>query len=437
MSDWKYVEQAAAAKLVALVKAALNSKADKTNATKSVAGLMSAADKAKLDGIAEGATKITVDSELSSGSTNPVMNGTITVALSGKADKTDLDRKLDKAGGTITGNLTVNGDFEPVKGLTTNGGVNAQSVSTPVLALHDNGTAGANASINVAGADAVEVTVPDGDKRAKARLKIGAPTEDDDATTKAYVDDLAAEHEVITVTSTKVSDLGYDASEGASRYSVTFDASFDSILANLAANKPVKFNITLPDSTTGLPVSFSTGYVSALNDSGYLFTGTILHYPIVLSIGALGSATVYLYGTYLPDPNPDDSDDGKVLAVNKHKWEIKTIPAGGGVIVDTAMSSTSTNPVQNKVIKSALDGKMDKSGGTFTGNVYGKYFCGTWLQSTAASDLGRTPGKIAVLDGSGWVYYRTPAELFGDLGIANAIKSYVDTAIVAAINSAY
>ena len=46
-------------------------------------------------------------------------------------------------------------------------------------------------------------------------------------------------------------------------------------------------------------------------------------------------------------------------------------------------------------------------------------------------------GKIAVLDGSGWVYYRTPAELFGDLGIANAIKSYVDTAIVAAINSAY
>lgn len=183
-----YTGSTAAAKLVALVKAALNSKADKTNATKSVAGLMSAADKAKLDGIAEGATKITVDSELSSGSTNPVMNGTITVALSGKADKTDLDRKLNKAGGTITGNLTVNGDFEPVKGFTTNGGVNAQSVSTPVLALHDNGVAGANASINVSGVGAVEVTVPDGDKRAKARLKIGTPTEDDDATTKEYVD---------------------------------------------------------------------------------------------------------------------------------------------------------------------------------------------------------------------------------------------------------
>ena len=122
------------------------------------------------------------------------------------------------------------------------------------------------------------------------------------------------------------------------------------------------------------------------------------------------------------------------------------VASGSGVTVDTAMSGTSTNPVQNKVIKqyvdakadkTALDAKLDKTGGTLTGNLTGKYITGTWLQSTAASDLGRTPGKIAVLDDSGWVYYRTPSELFADLGIANAIKSYVDTAIVAAINSSY
>jgi hypothetical protein len=288
MSDWKYVGPTAAAKLVALVKAALSG-------------------------------------------------------------------KLDKSGGTIAGNLKVDGDFEPVKGLTTSGGINAQSVSTPVLVLHDNGVAGANASINVSGAGAVEVTAPDGDKRAKARVKVGTPTEDDDATTKAYVDDLAAEHEVITVTSTKVSDLGYDASEGAHKFAVTFDASFDSILANLAANKPMKFNITIPDDTGGFSLSFTTGYVSALGNAMYEFTGTIAGAPIVLSIGALGSASVYLYADYLPDPNPDDSDDGKALVVNKHKWEIKEIPAGGGVIVDTAMSSTSTNPVQNKAIKQYVD----------------------------------------------------------------------------------
>lgn len=69
-----------------------------------------------------------------------------------------------------------------------------------------------------------------------------------------------------------------------------------------------------------------------------------------------------------------------------------------------------------QLVKSALSGKMDKSGGTFTGNVSGEYFTGTWLQTTAATDLGRAPGKIAVLDDSGWVYYRTPAELKSDIG---------------------
>ena len=103
-------------------------------------------------------------------------------------------------------------------------------------------------------------------------------------------------------------------------------------------------------------------------------------------------------------------------------------------IVDTTLSDSSTNPVQNKVIKTeldkkadktaldakadktALDGKLDKTGGTLTGNLTGKYITGTWLQTTASTDLGRTPGKIAVLDESGWVYYRTPAEIKSDIG---------------------
>lgn len=104
-------------------------------------------------------------------------------------------------------------------------------------------------------------------------------------------------------------------------------------------------------------------------------------------------------------------------------------------IVDTTLSNTSTNPVQNKVVKAALDnkadktaldakadktaldGKLDKSGGTLTGNLTGKYLTGTWLQTTASTDLGRTPGKVAVLDDSGWVYYRTPAEIKSDIGV--------------------
>lgn len=55
-------------------------------ATTSAAGLMSSTDKAKLDGIAEGATAVTVDSAISSSSTNPVENQAIYTALAGKVD---------------------------------------------------------------------------------------------------------------------------------------------------------------------------------------------------------------------------------------------------------------------------------------------------------------------------------------------------------------
>lgn len=56
---------------------------EKTNtaATASAMGMMSAEDKAKLDGIAEGANKVTVDASLSSTSTNPVQNKAVNAAV--------------------------------------------------------------------------------------------------------------------------------------------------------------------------------------------------------------------------------------------------------------------------------------------------------------------------------------------------------------------
>lgn len=56
------------------------------NATTSAAGLMSAADKAKLDGVAAGSNYVTVDAELSTTSTNPVQNKVIKSALDGKSN---------------------------------------------------------------------------------------------------------------------------------------------------------------------------------------------------------------------------------------------------------------------------------------------------------------------------------------------------------------
>ncbi len=55
------------------------------NASASAAGLMTAADKKKLDGIAAGATNVAVDSALSATSTNPVQNKAVKAALDSKS----------------------------------------------------------------------------------------------------------------------------------------------------------------------------------------------------------------------------------------------------------------------------------------------------------------------------------------------------------------
>lgn len=69
-------------------------------ASTSTAGLMSASDKTKLDGVATGANKTIVDSALSSTSTNPVQN---------KVVNNELSKKLSLSGGTMTGALTTKG----------------------------------------------------------------------------------------------------------------------------------------------------------------------------------------------------------------------------------------------------------------------------------------------------------------------------------------
>lgn len=138
-------------------------------ATASANGLMSAADKAKLDGVEAGANKTTVDAALDAGSANPVQN---------KVVKEALDSKLSTLGGEISGNLDV--------GLTVGAG---GSVSTGVT-KSDSGIhfekAASDAGRISHGMAAVDDTVP------LARLKVASPTEDDDAATKAYVDNNAA-----------------------------------------------------------------------------------------------------------------------------------------------------------------------------------------------------------------------------------------------------
>lgn len=81
-----------------------------------------------------------------------------------------------------------------------------------------------------------------------------------------------------------------------------------------------------------------------------------------------------------------------------------------------------------------ISGKANLSGGnTFTGkqtlnspasdgysiNAAG-YIKGSWLQAGVMNNKGSNTGKVCVFDDSGWIYYRTPAEIIDDGG-ANAI----------------
>lgn len=72
---------------------------------------------------------------------------------------------------------------------------------------------------------------------------------------------------------------------------------------------------------------------------------------------------------------------GTGIAINGNTISCTVSGGGGSVTVDSAMSSTSTNPVQNKVIYTALQNKQDKinyetwtftttSGTTITKKVY-------------------------------------------------------------------
>lgn len=102
--------------------------------------------------------------------------------------------------------------------------------------------------------------------------------------------------------------------------------------------------------------------------------------------------------------------------------------------LSTVATSGSYNDLSNKPTIPDVSGKANLTGGnTFTGkqtlnspasdgysiNAAG-YVKGSWLQASAISNKGSNTGKVCVFDNSGWIYYRTPAEILTEAGGAKA-----------------
>ena len=97
----------------------------------------------------------------------------------------------------------------------------------------------------------------------------------------------------------------------------------------------------------------------------------------------------------------------KLATVNSTEQTRKTVP-----VFDWGKNDFKVNGDFHVTGKTTLDG-----------NLTGKYITGTWLQTTAATDLNSTPPKVAVLDNSGWIYSRTPKELKSDMGLSKIFIS--------------
>lgn len=251
-------------------------------ATSSAAGLMSASDKSKLDGIATGANKITVDSTLSSSSTNPVQNKVVNAAISNlntlvgdTAVSEQIDTAMDAA---ITG-LSVSGKtITYTKGDGTTGTITTQDTNTTYSNFVKSGS----------GAKAGLVPAPSTTAGTTKYLR-------EDGTWSVPPDNNTTYSNMTAATSSAAGKAGLVPAPGA-----------------------------------GKQTSFLRG------DGTWVVPTNTTYSAATTSAAGLMSA--------------DDKKklDGIATGANK-------------ITVDSALSSTSTNPVQNKVINSALAGKSGTS----------------------------------------------------------------------------
>ena len=436
----KAVGPLAAAKMVSLIKAetakqnkaieaALDGKAGTAVATASANGLMSAADKVKLDGVETGANKTVVDTELSATSTNPVQNKaikayvdekthdyydvTVTSALDaaqtidggivsvhGSADKTFAEIAAAYAAGS-TVRCIYGGSILPLVRATDDSfafrgaGVAAYGLGVGVsgiLGIAINSTS--SGDVVWVSSAAGELPIPDSDGSQNDRVLVAKDGEWEysadklipatstsnglmSAADKAKLDKMGATAlPTPTLNPSNVQALVVD------KYTTEYKlAVFDELelpgaaeSTNAPKTRSVKYALdrkadksAATQSTDGL---MSAADKTKLDGIAAGANKTVVDTELSATSAnpvqnkVIKTALDGKAGTAVATP----SANGLMSAADKAKLDgVET--GANKTVVDAALSATSTNPVQNKAVKAALDKKLNLSGGTVTGNL--------------------------------------------------------------------
>mgnify|MGYP007076253857 CR=1 FL=1 len=308
--------------------AAWNAKADRAAATQKSDGLMSAADKRKLDTVEAHAKDVDVDDTLSPVSTAAIMNKTVTAALNTKAgtavattsanglmssaDKVKLDGVEDGATKTIVDDAMSDTSTNPVQNKVVMEYIDSRGTLPPVSVKNDT----------------MLIQVVDGAYALRTKESIfpvddALDTESKNAVENGIIARRFEQLSGVTLPATSMRDglmtaANYSKLSGieAGANKTVVDAALDAASENPVQNKAVKAALDgkagTAEATTG-----AAGLMSAAD-----------------------------------------------------KTKLNGVEAGANkTTVDAALDAASENPVQNKAVKAALDGKLSTQGGEISGHL--------------------------------------------------------------------
>lgn len=341
-----------------------NNTVDISEATTSTSGLMSAADKVKLNGIAENAN-----------------NYTLPVATS-----------------SVLGGVKSGGDF------TVNSSTGAVTITHQSLANYSK-TGHTHTIANVTN---LQTTL---DAKVPTTRKINNKALSADITLSAGDISGAVRYDTASqgLTTTQKANARTNIGAGTSSFSGSY---------NDLTNKPTIPSAITESTVSGWGFTKNTGTYSKPSDG---IPKSDLASAVQTSLGKADTALQSL-PSHTHNYAGSSSAGG---AANSVKTNL-TIKLNGGATEGTNLFTFNGSTAKSIDITPSAIGAaasdhthsyLPLSGGTLTGNLTGKYITGTWLQTTAATDKA---GKFATIDNDGWIYYRTAAEVATDIGAVTA-----------------